>query len=58
MTAIPHPKPCPKCDMEDIEVFEIDGWQPYWRAVCIHCGYEGASQPSIREAVDFWNREE
>ena len=47
--------PCPKCEMEDIEVVEVDGWKTYWRVVCLNCGHEGTAYPIITEAVKNWN---
>lgn len=55
--SIPKPNPCPVCKMENIEVIEIDGWNPWWRIGCPDCGYESSSQPTIKKAVELHNQE-
>jgi len=53
---IPNPNPCPECEMENMEIVEIDGYKPWWRVCCLDCGYESASQPTIKKAVEWHNQ--
>jgi len=53
---IPKPIPCPNCEGECLELSEIDGPEPWWRVVCLDCEYEGASEPTIKRAVEWHNR--
>ena len=54
--AIDKPKPCPICDEEAIEV--VEEYDGYWRVTCPCCDLEGAGYKTIKEAVEWWNRED